>query len=276
MSRAYPPEVVAFIAEHNAGRTAAEVADLVNATFGTSYTVEQIKGHRARHHLISGLTGRFEKGMVPYNKGVKRGSLPGQVATQFKAGHLPHNHKPVGSERVNVNGYLERKIAEPKTRKPSSVYPSRVRYNSVFEYMFVFSKGRPRSVHLIADRVNKHAGDVIRATERQKDGSLKESKGRREKRKIKATGVRHNVWDARPAGGQQTDHPAVFPARLVMDHIISWSNPDDVVLDPFMGSGTTAVAAIKTGRRYIGFECSAEYCETAQKRIEREKQTWQK
>lgn len=52
MSRAYPPEVVAFIAEHNAGRTAKEVADLVNATFGTFYTVEQIKGHRARHHLI--------------------------------------------------------------------------------------------------------------------------------------------------------------------------------------------------------------------------------
>lgn len=115
MSRAYPPEVVAFIAEHNAGQTAKDVAELVNAAFGTTYTAAQIKGHRARHHLISGLTGCFEKGHVPYNKGMKRGSLPGMVATQFKEGHVPHNHKPVGSERDSRNGYIERKIAEPKT-----------------------------------------------------------------------------------------------------------------------------------------------------------------
>ena len=111
----YSPEVVAFITEHNVGRTCAEVTALVNATFGTTYTVSQIKSYRANHHLNSGLTGRFEKGMVPYNKGMKRGSLPGQVATQFKKGHMPHNHKPVGSERVSRDGYIERKIAEPKT-----------------------------------------------------------------------------------------------------------------------------------------------------------------
>ena len=115
MSRVYPSEVVAFITKHNEGRSAKEVADLVNVAFGTAYTAAQIKGLRARHHLVSGLSGCFKKGHVPYNKGMKRGSLPGQVATQFKAGHMPHNHKPVGSERINFDGHLERKIAEPKT-----------------------------------------------------------------------------------------------------------------------------------------------------------------
>ena len=152
-------------------------------------------------------------------------------------------------------------------KKPGTAYPSRVRYYQTFEYMFIFSKDKPKTVHLIADRKNKHAGDAITATERQRDGSLKESKGRREGRRIKPMGVRHNVWEMRPAGGQQTGHPAVFPEKLAADHIISWSDPGDVVLDPFMGSGTTAVAAIKTGRRYIGFECSAEYCSIAEKRI---------
>lgn len=155
-------------------------------------------------------------------------------------------------------------------KKPGTPFPSKVRYYSVFEYMFVFSKGKPKTIHLIADRKNKNAGGIMTATERQRDGSLKESKARKEKRRIKPVGVRYNVWELRPAGGQQTGHPAVFPERLAADHINSWSNPGDTVLDPFMGSGTTAVACIKTGRKYIGFECSAEYCEIARQRIERE------
>ena len=161
-------------------------------------------------------------------------------------------------------------------KKPSSVYPSNVRYNSVFEYMFVFSKGKPKAVHLIADRKNKHFGETMHATERQRDGSIKESKARREGRRIKEYGVRFNVWDLRPAGGQQTGHPAVFPEKLAADHIISWSDPGDVVLDPFMGSGTTAKMALLNNRKFIGFEIAEEYCEIARARIEEaQKQTRQ-
>lgn len=115
MAGKFPPNVRAFIAEHNKGRSAKELTELVNSTFGTTYTAGQIKNYRARHHLISGLTGCFEKGHVPHNKGKHTGSYPGMVATQFKDGHMPHNHRPVGSERVNRDGYLERKTAEPKT-----------------------------------------------------------------------------------------------------------------------------------------------------------------
>lgn len=148
-------------------------------------------------------------------------------------------------------------------QKPNALYPSRIRYYPTFEYMFVLSKGKPKAVNLIADRKNKHAGLSKASTERQKDGSLKRSKVR----SVQPLGVRNNIWLVRPASGQQTGHPAVFPERLATDHIISWSNPGDIVLDPFMGSGTTAVAALKTGRKYICFECSAEYCEIAKKRI---------
>lgn len=155
-------------------------------------------------------------------------------------------------------------------RKASSAYPMRNRYYPVFEYMFVLSKGKPKTANLIADRKNKHAGEAISATERQRDGSLRESTGRKSGRKIKPYGVRYNVWDQAAAGGNLTGHPAVFPEKLVHDHIISWSNHGDIVLDPFMGSGTTAVACIKTGRKYIGFECSTEYCEIAKNRIEKE------
>lgn len=112
MAGMFPPAVRAFISEHNRGRSAKELTELLNATFGTSYTAEQIKSYRGRNHLDSGLTGCFEKGHTPHNKG-KPHSYPGMVATQFKPGHMPKQHRPVGSERVTRDGYLERKIAEP-------------------------------------------------------------------------------------------------------------------------------------------------------------------
>ena len=62
-------------------------------------------------------------------------------------------------------------------------------------------------------------------------------------------------------------HPAIFPEKLAQDHIMSWSNENDLVYDPFMGSGTTAKMAIINKRKYIGSELSSEYCEIAQKRI---------
>lgn len=155
-------------------------------------------------------------------------------------------------------------------KKTGSPFPSSVRYYQNFEYMFVLAKGRPKTINLIADRRNKHAGGRVTATERQRDGSIRVSVGKKKGRTIKPYGVRYNVWEVPQAMGNNTNHPAVFPVRLVADHIISWSNPGDVVLDPFMGSGTTAVACVKTERRYIGFECSAEYCKIAQKRIEEE------
>ena len=86
---------------------------------------------------------------------------------------------------------------------------------------------------------------------------------------------RNNWWYLCP---QKQDgskwHPAVFPEKLVRDHIISWSNEGDLVLDPFMGSGTTAKVARALGRKYIGFEISKEYCELANKRLQDTRTLW--
>ena len=84
---------------------------------------------------------------------------------------------------------------------------------------------------------------------------------------------RRNVWTYLVGGGNTTDdkkayqHPAMFPEQLAADHILSWSNPGDVVLDPFMGSGTTAKMAVLNGRHYIGFDISEEYCRIAEQRV---------
>jgi site-specific DNA-methyltransferase (adenine-specific) len=62
-------------------------------------------------------------------------------------------------------------------------------------------------------------------------------------------------------------HPAIFPEKLAEDHILSWSNEGDAVLDIFMGSGTTAKMSILNKRNYIGFELSKEYCDISEERI---------
>lgn len=147
--------------------------------------------------------------------------------------------------------------------KPSPQAPTEGRYYDVFEYMFVFSKGKPATLNLLRDRKNKSAGSV----------SNKESRSCREDRKIldgKRTvpeySRRFNVWDV-SRGSNRTEHPAVFPESLAHDHILSWSNEGDTVFDPFMGSGTTGKMAKKLNRNFIGIEKVEEYFDIAKNRI---------
>lgn len=83
---------------------------------------------------------------------------------------------------------------------------------------------------------------------------------------VKPEKIHNNIFTY-SVGGGKLGHPAVFPEQLARDHIISWSNPGDLVLDPFIGSGTTAKASIELGRSYIGFEISKEYCNIAEERL---------
>lgn len=151
-----------------------------------------------------------------------------------------------------------------------SPFQHKNRYIPSFEYMFVFSKGKPQTVNLIRDRKNKWAGTKVHGTERQTDGLIRHKSIRQRRGIIQEFGARYNIWDIPAERHNKTEHPAVFPVRLAMDHIRTWSNEGDTILDPFIGSGTTALAALKLGRNYIGFDISEEYCEIARNRLDAE------
>lgn len=149
--------------------------------------------------------------------------------------------------------------------KDAIAFPDSNRYQQCFEYMFVFSKGKPKHLNLIKDRQNKSFGRKVTGTERQKDGSTK--KAACHGSEIKKYGTRWNIWEMRTEKGGNIKHPAIFPEQLANDHILSWSNPDDIVFDPFMGSGTTGAVAVKNGRKFIGIELDKDYFVIAEQRI---------
>jgi len=143
----------------------------------------------------------------------------------------------------------------------------KTRYGQVFEYMFVFTKGKISTFNPIKDRKNKFAGDKKHSGIRQTDGSIKQKSSIG--KPIAEYGQRFNIWHMPTCQSktERTGHPAQFPEQLASDHIISWSNEGDLILDPFMGSGTTAKMAILNNRNYIGFEISKEYCDMAEERV---------
>jgi len=136
--------------------------------------------------------------------------------------------------------------------KSGMAYPDSNRYHNVFEYMFVFSKGKPGSVSLLKDRENKYKG---LAGGNKRGGLCKRGD----------FGARFNIW--RFANGRDNStkdrkafkHPAIFPEKLANDHILSWSKEGDTVFDPFMGSGTTGKMAKLNNRSFIGIEKVPEY-----------------
>jgi len=151
--------------------------------------------------------------------------------------------------------------------KGSSPFQHKNRYIQCFEYMFIFTKSEKKIANLICDRKNIWGGTPIHGTERQNNGITKNLSTIQKSKQVKEYGVRLNVWEIPPNKNNETGPPAVFPEQLVADHIQSWSNEDDIILDPFMGSGTTALACINTGRGYIGFEIDKEYYKIATERI---------
>lgn len=138
--------------------------------------------------------------------------------------------------------------------KNSPAYPaSRTgnRYTQIFEFMFVFSKGKPKC-NLLIDKPNKWAGH------KDFSGKLKNP--------VPDFSPRNNIWKY-TTSFNGIKHPAPFPEQLAADHIASWSNPGDVIYDPFIGSGTTAKMALMAGRNFIGSEISQEYADIANNRI---------
>lgn len=94
-----------------------KITELMNEKFEYQFSESQIKGAINRYGLITGLTGRFPKGTIPWNKGKRGINYEGMKATQFKKGNIPQNHKEVGSERITKKGYTMIKVAEPNVYK---------------------------------------------------------------------------------------------------------------------------------------------------------------
>lgn len=136
------------------------------------------------------------------------------------------------------------------------------RYDNCFEYMFVFSKGRPRVFNPI--KVKRIYND-----NRKKKEGQRLSTGERTYRKNKQSEYVNdvNMWKIPVGLEKASKHPARFPEELAKKHILSWSNDGDLVLDPFVGSGTTAKMASVYNRKYIGVDISKEYCDESKIRI---------
>ena len=145
------------------------------------------------------------------------------------------------------------------------------RYEQAFEYMFIFSKENIKTFNGIKDKNNVCFGQTFRGTYRAEDGSMHLTSGRKSRKLISEYGLRPNVWTIQTTRGMypsmEYKHPAPFPEQLASDHILSWSNPGDLILDPMCGSGTTCKMAKYHNRHYIGIDISGEYCDIARKRI---------
>jgi len=143
------------------------------------------------------------------------------------------------------------------------------RYEQQFEYMFVLSKGKPKTFNGLKEK-SKYGGEMASRTRSfYKTNTENEPTLQNKRDVISDEKLRYNIWYY-IVGSTQTGtikHPATFPEQLANDHIISWSNENELIYDPFIGSGTTAKMALLNNRNYIGSEISKEYCEIAEKRI---------
>lgn len=144
----------------------------------------------------------------------------------------------------------------------TGMLPTQDRYYAIFEYMFVFSKGKPKAMNFIEDKPNTAGGRVQKKDAVINKGKQRDGVGTFTRKHL---GRRTNLW--RISIGGSNGHPAIFPEALACDHILSWSNEGDTVLDPFMGSGTTGKMAVLNNRNFIGIEKHKAYFEIACNRI---------
>lgn len=146
-------------------------------------------------------------------------------------------------------------------------FPESIRYNQKNEFMFVFSNGKPSVFNGIKDHKNVSFGRIVSGKDRQADGSFKARSGLGgECPEYSLRGNVWHIWNQERGIG----HPAPLPIQLAKDHILSWSNPSEIILDPFMGSGTTLRAAKDLNRKAIGIEIEEKYCEIAAERMSQE------
>jgi site-specific DNA-methyltransferase (adenine-specific) len=156
-------------------------------------------------------------------------------------------------------------------KKDGISWPHKNVYHNCFEFMFLVSKRNPKTFNGIKDKKNSQAGKTKKGRwERLKEGEVK---FRNESYTVGEFGLRNNIWEYGVGYMKSTTdkiafkHSAIFPDKLAYDCIYTWSNPGDLVLDPFSGSGTTCKQAKILGRNFIGLEISPEYVDISNQRL---------
>lgn len=144
MAKLLTKEQEKFIALNSKGIGNTELTDMLNKEFGTSFTVKQIKSYKANHGISSGLTGHFQKGQTPANKGKK---MPKELydkvkATMFKKGDTPHNTRLVGTIEKRADTYWWKKISEDKV-------PARRNWKQIHRIMWEEEYGPIPEGHVI-------------------------------------------------------------------------------------------------------------------------------
>lgn len=158
--------------------------------------------------------------------------------------------------------------------KGFSKFPDKTRYGQSFEYMFILTKGKIKTFNPIKCECKEFKKGVKQKiiTDRNKEGNLQEKTV-----KINEFKTERNVWLIDSGFNRSTtdkiafNHPAIFPEKLANDHILSWSNENDLIFDPFNGSGTTAKMCKILKRKFVGIDISKEYIDIAIQRIKQTK-----
>ncbi len=152
-------------------------------------------------------------------------------------------------------------------RKKNTPFMRSNAYTNAWEFMLVLSKGKPSTFNPLKTPTVR-SGEEMLTHNKLSDGVNKKKRGTLNKEKVRA-----NIWSyAVGLHGTTSDkmafrHPAMFPEKLAEDHILSWSDPGDLVLDPMCGAATTGKMALKHGRRFVGIDISEEYIEIARERL---------
>ena len=219
--------------------------------------------------------GHYFKGPVPIYDVLKNGG----VLVWVQGDSTENGYESLSSFKTAIAFVEEQHLKLYDTMiylKNGPAYPSKGKYYQIFEYMFIFSKGLPKTINLLRDRENRWARQKWsnKRTRRNRKGKLTE--GEWSPDQGGDFGVRFNVWKYNVGHGYSTTdeiaylHPAIFPEKLAEDHILSWSNPGEIILDPMVGSGTTLKIAKNLNRKSIGIEIEPKYCEIAVKRLRQE------
>jgi site-specific DNA-methyltransferase (adenine-specific) len=218
--------------------------------------------------------------------GLKRILKPGGVIAWIVGDQVVNGSENCDSAKQKLFFYekLGLRIHDTMIFQKHTGFPSgNNRYLQSFEYIFIISKGSPKTFHkfLWVRKSFSLPGSPKCKTRRGRDGIIREIENHdlQRFRECQSDGHRiaGNVWYY-PVGYRHSatndiayEHPAIFPENLVIDLLGSWSNENDLVYDPFCGSGTVPYVCLRTNRRYIGSEISQEYCDIIEKRIKIER-----